>query len=57
MTRAEITYQAGNFKIAELFDAYQTAWDARAQELDLARQMTDAEAAVERACMLLPLGK
>ena len=57
MTRAEITYQAGNFKIAELFDAYQTAWDARAQELDLARQMTDAEATVERYCLLLPLGK
>lgn len=57
MTRAEITYQAGNFKIAELFDAYQTAWDARAQEFDLARQMTESEAAVERACMLLPLGK
>lgn len=57
MTRAEVTYQAGNFKIAELFDAYQTVWDARAQELDLARQMTDAEATVERACLLLPLGR
>ena len=42
MTRAEITYQAGSFKIVELFDAYQTVWDARTQELDLARQMTDA---------------
>jgi outer membrane protein TolC len=57
MTRAEVTYQAGNFKIAELFDAYQTAWDARAQELDLERQMADSEAQVERACVLLPLGR
>ena len=53
--RAEITYQAGTFKITELFDAYQTVWDARAQELDLERQMADAEAAVERACVLMPL--
>jgi cobalt-zinc-cadmium efflux system outer membrane protein len=57
MTRAEVTYQAGNFKIAELFDAYQTVWDARAQELDLERQMADSEASVERACVLLPLGQ
>jgi cobalt-zinc-cadmium efflux system outer membrane protein len=56
MTRAEVTYQAGNFKIAELFDAYQTVWDARSQELDLERQFADSEAAVERDCMLLPLG-
>lgn len=53
--RAEITYQAGTFKIAELFDAYQALWNARAQELDLDRQMADAEAAVERACVLMPL--
>ena len=57
MTRADLTYQAGNFKIVELFDAYQTVWDARAVELDLARQMTDAEATAERACLLLPLGR
>lgn len=53
--RAEVTYQAGTFKIAELFDAYQTVWNARAQELDLDRQLADAEAAVERACVLMPL--
>lgn len=53
--RAEITYQAGTFKITELFDAYQTVWEARAQELELERQMADAEAAVERACVLMPL--
>lgn len=53
--RAEVTYQAGKFSIAELFDAYQTMWDARQQELELERQRADAEAQLERAAVLLPL--
>ena len=38
--------------MTELFDAYQTMWDARSQELDLERQMADAEADLERAAVL-----
>ncbi len=53
--RAEVTYQAGKFSITELFDAYQTMWDARLQELDLERQRADAEAQLEKAAVLLPL--
>ncbi|MET0283765.1 MAG: TolC family protein [Polyangiales bacterium] len=56
LKRAEVSYQAGSFSIAELFDAYETMWDARAQELVLERQHSDAEAALERAAALLPLG-
>ena len=52
LKRAEVTYQAGKFSITELFDAYQTMWDARSQELDLERQMADAEADLERAAVL-----
>jgi outer membrane protein, heavy metal efflux system len=55
LKRAEVTYQAGTFSIAELFDAYQTMWDARLQELDLERRKAMAEAALERAAVLLPL--
>lgn len=53
LTRAETTYQAGAFSIAELFDAYRTVWDARTQALDLERQMADSEAEVEHACVLV----
>lgn len=56
LRRAEITYQAGAFSIAELFDAYQTLWEARAQELQLELQGAEAEAELERAAVLLPLG-
>jgi cobalt-zinc-cadmium efflux system outer membrane protein len=55
LTRAELMYQAGTMRIAELFDAYQTVWEARSQAIDLERQMAEAEAAVEHACVLLPL--
>ncbi len=55
LARAEITYQAGKFSITELFDAYQTMWSARSQELDLERQMATAEADLERAAVLSPL--
>lgn len=57
LRRAETTYQVGAFSITELFDAYQTMWQARLQELDLDRQRADAEAEVERAAVLLPLGE
>lgn len=52
LRRAEVTYQSGAFTITELFDAYQTVWDARTQELELERQMAEAEAALEHACAL-----
>ncbi len=55
LKRAEVTYQAGRFSITELFDAYQTMWDARSQELDIERQGADAEADLERAAVLLPI--
>jgi outer membrane protein, heavy metal efflux system len=55
LSRAETTYQAGAFSIAELFDAYRAVWEARVQELDLERQMADAEVDLERACVLVPL--
>jgi len=54
LKRAENTYQAGSFSIAQLFDAYQTMWDARLQELELERQSADSEAALERATVLVP---
>jgi cobalt-zinc-cadmium efflux system outer membrane protein len=56
LNRAEVTYEAGKFSITELFDAYQTMWDARQQELELERQSADAEADLEKAAVLLPLG-
>jgi cobalt-zinc-cadmium efflux system outer membrane protein len=52
LRRAEVTYQAGAFSIAELFDAYQTMWAARLQELDLDRQVAAAEAELKRAAAL-----
>lgn len=55
LRRAEVSYQAAKFSIAELFDAYRTMWDVRSQELDLERQMAVAEANVERAAVLMPL--
>jgi outer membrane protein, heavy metal efflux system len=54
--RAEVSYQAMKFSIAELFDAYQTMWETRLQELDLERQMAVAETNLERAAVLVPLG-
>jgi cobalt-zinc-cadmium efflux system outer membrane protein len=55
LSRAEVTYQAGTFSIAELFDAYRTTWDARLQELQLEEQMAEAEITLERAAVLSPL--
>lgn len=55
LRRAEVSYQAGSFSIAELFDAYETMWAAREQELALEHQSADAEAELERAAALLPL--
>ena len=55
LSRAEVTYQAGTFSIADLFDAYRTTWDARLQELQLEQQMAEAEIALERAAVLVPL--
>lgn len=55
MSRAEVTYEAGAFTIAELFDAYETLWRARDEELDLERQWADAEVDLEQAAVLLPL--
>jgi len=55
MSRAEVTYEAGAFTIAELFDAYETLWNAREEDLDLERQWADAEVALEQAAVLLPL--
>lgn len=57
LSRAEVTYQAGTFSIAELFDAYRTTWDARLQELQLEEQMAQAEIALERAAVLVPIGR
>ena len=53
LKRAEITYQAGKFSIAELFDAYQTIWEIRSQELEIKRQVASAEAELERAAVLI----
>lgn len=55
LSRAEVTYQAGTFSIAELFDAYRTTWDARLQELELEEQMAQSEITLERAAVLIPL--
>lgn len=57
ISRAEVTYQAGTFSIAELLDAYRTLWDARIQELELDRQSAEAEAELEHASVLLPMPK
>lgn len=55
LSRAEVTYEAGVFTIAELFDAYETLWRAREQQLDLERQWADAEVALEQAAVLVQL--
>lgn len=57
LRRAEVSYQAMKFSIADLFDAYRTMWDARSQELELERQMAVAEANLERAAVLVPLAR
>jgi len=57
LRRAEVTYQAGTFSIADLFDAYRAMWEVRAQELDLEKQMATAEATLERAAVLLPISR
>lgn len=57
ISRAEVTYQAGTFSIAELLDAYRTLWDARIQELELDRRSAEAEAELEHASVLLPMPK
>ena len=58
LRRAEVTYEAGgsnnaSFTIQDLFDAYRTMWDARAQELELQRTFAEAEADLERAVALV----
>ncbi|GEM_PF-445614 len=55
LRRAEVSYQAAKFSIAELFDAYRTMWEARAQELELERQLAVAEARLMRATALVPI--
>jgi outer membrane protein TolC len=55
LDRAEFSYQAGLFSIAQLFDAYQSMWEARTQELTLERQRADSEVDVERAAALWPI--
>lgn len=57
LSRAEVTYEAGAFTIAELFDAYETLWNAREEDLDLEHQWADAEIALEQAAVLMPLPK
>jgi cobalt-zinc-cadmium efflux system outer membrane protein len=54
--RAEVSYQAGTFAILDLLDAYRAVWDARAQELELEKAFAGAEAELEHAAVLLPLG-
>lgn len=59
LSRAEVSYQAGGsgasqFTIADLLDAYRTAWDARAQELALERTFAEAEVDLEHATALVP---
>jgi len=53
LERASVSYKAGAFAVLDLLDAYRAAWDARAQELDLARAFAEAEAEVERAAALI----
>lgn len=53
--RAEVTYEAGAFSIAELFDAYEMLWSARDEEIALERQWAGAEVALEQAAVLIPL--
>ena len=52
LQRAEAAFESGQFSIAELLDAYEALWDGREQELDLARELADAEVALERAAAL-----
>lgn len=53
VARAEVTYRSGgvgsSFTIQDLFDAYRTLWDARAQELALARTLAETESDLARA--------
>jgi cobalt-zinc-cadmium efflux system outer membrane protein len=53
LERAIVSYKAGSFAVLDLLDAYRAVWDARAQELDLARAFSAAEAEVERAAALI----
>lgn len=58
LRRAEVTYQAGGnsgsaFTIQDLFDAYRSLWDARAQELTLQQTFAEAEVDLERAAALV----
>jgi cobalt-zinc-cadmium efflux system outer membrane protein len=53
LERAIVSYKAGSFAVLDLLDAYRAVWDARAQELDLARAFAEAEAEVERAAALI----
>lgn len=56
--RAEVTYEAGGnssaaFTIQDLFDAYRSMWDARAEELTLQQTFAEAEVDLERAAALV----
>ena len=58
LRRAEFTYQSGAsgsapFTIQDLFDAYRTLWDARAQELALEETFVESEADLERVTALI----
>jgi uncharacterized membrane-anchored protein len=57
LARAEVSYQAGTFAILDLLDAYRAAWDARAQALALEKAFAQAEAELEHAAVLLPVGR
>lgn len=46
--RAKSAYQEGAFGIVELLDAHEAAWQARAQELELEREVAEAEGALLR---------
>ena len=49
---AEVSYQGGRFMIADLFDAYNALWDARAELLQLQEQLAEAEVELGRAAAL-----
>jgi cobalt-zinc-cadmium efflux system outer membrane protein len=49
---AEVSYQGGRFMIADLFDAYNALWDARAEELQLQQELAEAEVELGRAAAL-----
>ena len=58
LRRAVVTYEAGGtggsvFTIQDLFDAYRSTWDARAQELSLQQTFAESEVDLESAAALV----